>query len=281
MPAIGPQIRDRAALEQLWVAERQVEDDWSKVYDETYDELQPAYRLYKHKVACLVEAYWRRTGGRILDVGCGTGAVLRILAQRGVPQSYLTGLDISPEMVDLSRKKLPEAGFAASPIELFTTTASYGVIYFCGSLHHMPDLKLVIAKLAELLQPGGVVVVCEPNEDWMFQNLWWNRAVRLAIPMWFYWRWRNRVRINRIRSLTGALSEPPHHVHIRASDLAALFGVGFKSELLQTDFPITRLFEGVVTEDGRTLRWLRGLDRLCGRWFPMRGGSLESVYIRL
>lgn len=57
----------------------------------------------------LVEAYARRTGGPLLELGCGTGRLLVPLAKAGY---LVTGVDISPEMLRIARAKAREAGVA-------------------------------------------------------------------------------------------------------------------------------------------------------------------------
>jgi cyclopropane fatty-acyl-phospholipid synthase-like methyltransferase len=51
-----------------------------------------------------------RDGASVLDVGCGFGDLYEYLAQRYRSISYL-GIDINPHMIDIARKKYPEAQF--------------------------------------------------------------------------------------------------------------------------------------------------------------------------
>jgi SAM-dependent methyltransferase len=57
----------------------------------------------------LVEAYARRTGGPLLELGCGTGRLLVPLACAGYE---VTGVDLSPEMLGIARAKVEAAGVA-------------------------------------------------------------------------------------------------------------------------------------------------------------------------
>jgi SAM-dependent methyltransferase len=57
----------------------------------------------------LIEAYAQRTGGPLLELGCGTGRLLVPLARAGYD---VTGVDLSPEMLRLARAKLDAAGLA-------------------------------------------------------------------------------------------------------------------------------------------------------------------------
>ena len=55
----------------------------------------------------MVEAYARRTGGPLLELGCGTGRLLVPLASAGYE---VTGVDLSPEMLHIARAKAEAAG---------------------------------------------------------------------------------------------------------------------------------------------------------------------------
>lgn len=46
------------------------------------------------------------SGRRVLDAGCGTGAMSEILAKRG---AEVVAIDISPQLIDIARKRMPEA----------------------------------------------------------------------------------------------------------------------------------------------------------------------------
>ena len=51
----------------------------------------------------LVEAAGVRTGQRVLDVACGTGAIARLVAERVGAAGKVTGLDINPGMLAVAR----------------------------------------------------------------------------------------------------------------------------------------------------------------------------------
>ncbi len=56
-----------------------------------------------------LQAYAQRTGGPLLELGCGTGRLLIPLAQAGY---QVTGVDLSDAMLDLARAKIAAAGMA-------------------------------------------------------------------------------------------------------------------------------------------------------------------------
>lgn len=267
-----------AGLERIWREEARVEDDWAAIYDKVYDELQPCYRLYKERVVDLVLEHWR--GGRILEVGCGTGAVLSRLAQRGVPQTSLVGVDISARMVEAARRKLPLAEFAATPFELYLPASPFRVVYFCGSLHHMPNQRLVADTVSAITTEGASVVVCEPNQRWIFTPVWLNRTARALNPWWLWLRWKNRASIRAIQELISRQEDPAFHVHVESREVDEAFREKFVRVRTQTDFGMTRLFEGVLVDDSAGMGAVRFGDRLLGRMAPASGGSIEMVYER-
>jgi 2-polyprenyl-3-methyl-5-hydroxy-6-metoxy-1,4-benzoquinol methylase len=269
-----------ARTERIWRDEARVEDGWADVYDRIYGDLQPCYNRYKESVADLVIDQWKPRRGRILEVGCGTGAVLRILQARGVAPGHLAGVDISARMIQVAASKLPGAQFAATPIEKYQG-GPFSVVYFCGSLHHMPDQSMVARKLDEIIQPGGAAVVAEPNEQWLFHRLWLNRATRAVNPWWLWLRWTNRARIRELGELMDPMQEPAFHEHIEARSVEDAFSGRFRLIHHQTKFAWTRLFEGVVMDNPRSMAALARLDNWSEALWPDGGGAVEMVFERL
>jgi len=265
-------------LASVWLDERRIEDNWSSIYDHVYHDVQYCYRLYKDRVADLVHSAWRERGGRVLEIGCGTGAVLSILAQRGIPQDQLAGVDISPLMVAEAQAKLPNAEFAAGPFEQFEPSQPYQTVYFCGSLHHLADKKLVAQRLNAIMSPGAALLVCEPNGRWMFSRLFWNRAARLVTPLWMFWRLLNHRRVAELARKQEGKGDPAFHEHITASDIQRAFEPYFELAGSQTGFAVTRLHEGVVLDPGLTVKFLGVLDSVANAIAPERGGSIHMSF---
>ncbi|MEV4890701.1 class I SAM-dependent methyltransferase [Nonomuraea sp. NPDC055795] len=93
---------------------------------------------------------------RALDVGCGEGMLARELRRR-VPR--VTGIDLDAPSVELAREQPGEidyivGDFLTHPFE----PASFDVIASVATLHHM-DAAAGLARMRELLRPGGVVAV--------------------------------------------------------------------------------------------------------------------------
>ena len=106
-------------------------------------------------------------GSRILDVGCGPGVVALQLAL----QRYLvSGIDISPEMIRLCRKKfaeMPEVkGDHTFAVGNFTESdlkkESFDGIVALGFLEFQKNEIQVLIRFHEILKPGGVLVISGP-----------------------------------------------------------------------------------------------------------------------
>jgi len=95
---------------------------------------------------------------RALDVGCGEGLLTRELAVR-VPE--VVGIDNDEPSIALAREQGPEGraeyvlgDFLGYPFP----AASFGLVSCVAALHHM-DPAAALTRMAELLTPGGVLVV--------------------------------------------------------------------------------------------------------------------------
>jgi SAM-dependent methyltransferase len=103
--------------------------------------------------------------GRVLDVGCGTGFLLEALAHRGFSG---IGIDLSPESVAHSRRRLAElgaddrlraeVGSAYEPPE-----GPFDLIALTDVLEHLEDPRACLRALRPQLAPGGLVVISTPN----------------------------------------------------------------------------------------------------------------------
>lgn len=98
---------------------------------------------------------------RIHDVGCGTGTLTRLLAERW-PDAIVTGSDTSVEMLDRARDLDPEIGWELSDVSAWNPPHALDVVFSNAVLHWVPDHDDVILSLLETLNPGGVLALQMP-----------------------------------------------------------------------------------------------------------------------
>lgn len=116
-------------------------------------------------------------GARVLDLGCGAGTDLLIAAQMAGPDGHVTGVDMTPAMLDRARESAAEMGLAnvdvrESLIEsLPVEDESVDIVLSNGVIDLVPDKEAVFAEIDRVLRPGGrlqvadVVIHTEVSED--------------------------------------------------------------------------------------------------------------------
>jgi ubiquinone/menaquinone biosynthesis C-methylase UbiE len=109
-------------------------------------------------------------GGKVLDLGCGSGVFTHLLHQRGF---HATGLDLSPKLLELARAKYPQIRFVEGDVEKlpFEDGAADGVL-LSGIVHHLPNPERCAAEVYRVLGPGGRFVAFDPNRANPFMFLY-------------------------------------------------------------------------------------------------------------
>jgi S-adenosylmethionine-diacylgycerolhomoserine-N-methlytransferase len=126
--------------------------------------------------------------GSLLEVGCGTGRNLAILARRH-PGARLFGVDISAQMLASSARRLagmPVTLAVADAQELAPGTVagepSFDVVLFSYSLSMVPDWRAALAGAMSCVAPGGRLVVVDFGrfEGWGTAGRWMVKALGRA-----------------------------------------------------------------------------------------------------
>jgi cyclopropane fatty-acyl-phospholipid synthase-like methyltransferase len=107
-------------------------------------------------------------GGTILEVGCGTGNLLALLAKT-FPKAHCIGVDIDEDSVTSARQRLQKAGVAdraearKGSVSAAVQAASVDAVVMVEVLHEIAqDLRpFVIAQSAAALKPGGWLVIVD------------------------------------------------------------------------------------------------------------------------
>ena len=109
-----------------------------------------------------------KPGDLVLDVGCGTGEVT-LLAKRRTREGKVYGIDPSPEMIAVARRKAAnknlDIDFRVGVIEALPfPDASLDVVTSSLMMHHLPqELKVRgLAEIYRVLKPGGRLLILYP-----------------------------------------------------------------------------------------------------------------------
>jgi SAM-dependent methyltransferase len=114
------------------------------------------YVQARPEVAALVPPTCRR----VLDVGCGTGQLGRLLKERG---HHVTGVELVPEAAAEASQWLDCVATADIETGLPFASESFDAIVFADLLEHLIDPWRVLREATTLLAPGGVIVASVPN----------------------------------------------------------------------------------------------------------------------
>lgn len=106
------------------------------------------------------------SGGKVLEVGCGTGSQTIPLAANN-PGARITSIDTSVDSLSQAREKTHAAGLGnvefrqADIFDLPFTGGSFDHIFVCFVLEHLSQPAEALLKLKQVLRPGGTVTVIE------------------------------------------------------------------------------------------------------------------------
>ena len=97
---------------------------------------------------------------RILDLGCGTGIVARVLRDRLGGAARIAGLDLSPAMIAKARTVAPEIEWhEGDALALPFADGSFDVVLSQQMLQFTPDRAAATREMRRVLAPGGRLVV--------------------------------------------------------------------------------------------------------------------------
>jgi SAM-dependent methyltransferase len=131
---------------------------------ERYDEAFPHKEGQVAAVEWLIERL--PAGGRVLDLGCGTGTpTARRLAEAGLE---VTGIDISEEMLRLARRNVPRATFLRlDMIDVDESLGAFDAIvgFFSVLMLSRAEIPPLLRRIRDLLVPGGFFQLAMVEED--------------------------------------------------------------------------------------------------------------------
>jgi O-antigen biosynthesis protein len=104
-------------------------------------------------------------GRSVLDAGCGVGYGSAMLARAGAAD--VVGLDLSAKAVEAAAQGAPaNASFVAGDVHALPFDAGRFEVVVCFEvIEHVEGQDEVIAELARVLAPGGVLAISSPNRD--------------------------------------------------------------------------------------------------------------------
>jgi ubiquinone/menaquinone biosynthesis C-methylase UbiE len=128
-------------------------------YERNYEQPRTRHEraLALRRISCLDLV--RSVRGRVLDLGCGPGALAVPLAMEG---REVVAFDLSTEMVQVAKSligDLPNTSFCVGDaVSLPFAAGAFDVVVTTGVLEYVPSIERALAEIARVLRPGGSIV---------------------------------------------------------------------------------------------------------------------------
>jgi ubiquinone/menaquinone biosynthesis C-methylase UbiE len=162
--------------------------DPKDIVRESYDKIAEQYDEYRSPFGDEAELdefmSFVKPGGHVLDAGCGTGIVARTLVDS---EYQVTGIDLSQKMLDLAKKRVPEATLEIGDMTaLEFEDASFDGIISTYAVFHVPRTKhfALFLDFRRILKNGGALLFSVGARPEASDGVWeWDELQ--SVPM--YW----------------------------------------------------------------------------------------------
>ena len=141
-------------------------DHWSSTYEHSW--MQRAFFDPAHQATLALAAGIIHQPASVLDVGCGTGKLLR-QARTYWPEAQLIGVDPANGMLEMAKRLTPNATFLPGMAEVLPLQdASVDLVLSTISFHHWHDQAAGIREIARVLRPGGYFLLVDMSlPNWL------------------------------------------------------------------------------------------------------------------
>jgi SAM-dependent methyltransferase len=150
---------------------------WKNELDDWLD--RGSYRHYA-RLRILENLYREQAFGSLLDIGCGSGALLDHFAERGVS---CVGFDLSQAIMAYHREREAFPGFVASVEHMPLADEQFEMLTCLGLIEHLADPVAALAEMKRVVRPGGRAIITVPRLFSVFP---------LLVPAWFFTGGRHR-----------------------------------------------------------------------------------------
>src|SRR6266705_1500550 len=148
-------------------------DQWANTYEHSW--MQRAFFDQAHQATLALAAGIVHQPASVLDVGCGTGKLLR-QARSSWPEAQLIGVDPANGMIEMAKRLTPNVTFFTGMAEaLPLQDASVDLALSTISFHHWHDQAAGIREVARVLRPGGRFLLAD-----VAAPPWLSRLIRHA-----------------------------------------------------------------------------------------------------
>ena len=109
-----------------------------------------------------------RPGLTVLDVGCGSGAITRSIAQRTGPTGRVMGVDPNENLIEQARQQageMPGLHFQQADVYSFDTNERFDLVTCARTLQWLARPEAALANMKRLVKPGGHLAILDFNHE--------------------------------------------------------------------------------------------------------------------
>ncbi|MBI4023341.1 MAG: class I SAM-dependent methyltransferase [Verrucomicrobia bacterium] len=169
--------RNKVTQQCVKAANRQFYNAIAHCYEEVDGRRSPELHAWLRRK--LGEIRQRSPGGRLLDIGTGSGLVPRCAED---VFAFRVGMDLSAKILAANRKVLGLA-VSADGDNLPFDNHSFDVVTCFAALHHLCNFDMLVSEVARVLRPGGIFY-SDHDMDASFSR-------RFRLPLSVYRRFHN------------------------------------------------------------------------------------------
>ena len=149
-----------------------------------FDSLAPSWDSYSERrekaIRFILSHGGVIKGARVLDVGCGTGILFADYIKIG---AEVTGIDISPKMTELARKKYDSVNIICGDAETYDFREKFDVIMIHNAFPHFPDPELLLKHLSGYLDKEGRLSVAHSISEKELSECHSGSAEKVSLPL--------------------------------------------------------------------------------------------------
>ncbi|GAB3805314.1 methyltransferase domain-containing protein [Spirosoma humi] len=132
-----------------------------------------------------------RPGLTVLDVGCGSGAITRSIAEKTGATGRVLGIDPSPSLIEQATQQsrtIPGLAFQQADVYSFDTVERFDLVTCARTLQWLAQPEAALLNMKRFVKPGGYLAILDFNHE----KIAWTPEPPNAMKLFYdaFLRWR-------------------------------------------------------------------------------------------
>ena len=126
-----------------------------------------------------------KTPDSVLDICCGTGDI-SVLFQKYCPNTEVTGIDFSEEMLSIAKEKAPNINFIQGNIsqkESIDMERKFDICFISFGLRNLPNIDTFLENAKQYIKDGGILAILDLGKPHLILRPYFYLHYNLIIPL--------------------------------------------------------------------------------------------------